>query len=222
MTTGGAVARPSTARLAALIAAGVLVVVIVVAVLLFGVQRPPALAGLEDGPPPPAAVAWTESRRDETCLMIAWPDGRTTRPWCDPQGGEVVAWPAAGPVWVMRYTATMQLLEVDPDTGEVLRSRTETEPEFRDDGLERAVTTYRDGEELVVSLNDRDVWRTPAPPSYDLRWTRMSPDGDWAVLADAAGRLLVVELDQQDAPRIWVEDVDLWGGVVWQGEALDG
>ena len=221
MTAAKQVTQSSRGRLAALVAAGALVVVVVVAVLLFGVQRPPTLEGFAAGPPPPAAVAWTESRSNETCLNIAWPDGSTTRPWCDPQGGEVVAWPDQGPIWVMRYGASMQLLEVDPDTGAVLQSRRDSDPDFRRVQPQGELTSYRDGDELVVSFDEREVWRTAAPPNYDLRWTRVSPDGEWAVLADAARRLLVIELGQSAEPRVWVDGVDLWGGLVWQGEVLE-
>ena len=206
-----------------LLAAAGLVVGVVAAVLLFGIARPPALASLSDrpDPAPSAGVAWSTWRDGGSCIEVAQPDGSVAEVRCEPQDGELVGWVDGGPLLLARYGGgAPRVLEIDPDTGEVLGTRPE-EPEesFREGRFgDLAVASYRDRGDLVVVMDGTELWRVDAPDAYDIRGSAMSPDGRFVALTDTADRLLVLEADGSTPPRVWAEDVPSWNQLIWEGQ----
>jgi hypothetical protein len=203
-----------------LVAAAVVAVVVVALVLSLGVARPPALPTIADDPAvsAPAEVALLGWDDGETCLTIVATDGSTRRPWCSDQGGELLAWDDRGVV-LRRYAGAGDLeVVVDPDTGEIVTSRSLPVDADRPAGPERIeVTTSRtvaSGSLEVRSGDGTVLWRTDAPRSYDVTGGWSHPDGEVVALLDSARRLLLVPADGSSEPRVWAEDVTTWVEVV--------
>lgn len=212
----------------ALIAAAVLIAAVVAAVLLFGVARPPELAAIDEGTAPAAAVAWNRWEDDESCIHVAWPDGRVTTPYCATDGGEIVAWPADGIVLRAWGRGGETEVTIDAETGEVIERRAvdsqaaeqQPRPAAPVDNWVRS--DHEDGV-LTVTFETSGgvIWTVEAPDAYRITSGVRSPDGDWVAMVDSASRLLVVEADGSAEPRVWASDVDEWQVPMWQGTARD-
>lgn len=219
---GGAGSSPPRRSIPALLAAGGLVTIVVALVLVFGLARPPELASLADEPEPAltAGIAWTQWEEGGSCLYTLDAAGTEHELGCGYDGEEPVAWNEDGiamPVWGPRAGVEF----IDPETGEV----TETvagEPEEwfgRDDGAVRGRVV--DGT-LTVTLRDEGVelWRVDVEGDYTVDTGVLSPDGEWVVLVDRSGRLLLVPSDGSAAPRVWHEVDQTWLRPVWEGTPL--
>ncbi len=230
-TTEPAPARGLPPRgLLTLIGAGVALVATVVLVLVFGVARPPALTALADDPtpPPPGGVAWTSWDDDEQCLRVVAPDGSTRELRCVRDGGgEILAWDGDGIVLVDHGPA-QELIVIDPVTGEVVERRSAGDPDPLEDRQPRRLgaggvdSRYEDGVLTVRNVEDDVVlWEVEAPENYRIDQGAISPDGDWVVLLDGVGRLLLVPADGSAAPRVWAETGSSWQVPVWEGTPVD-
>jgi hypothetical protein len=212
-----------------LVATAVLIVGVVAAVLLFGVQRPPALDPVTSGQPPepPASLAWSGWTEDGDCVRVVDPRGTTRELTCDHDGGELVAWDDEGLV-LLTWSGSGQRLEtLDPDTGELVSSRTvsdieaalDHEREFGDTAL---YSRWREGVLTVTedSPGDTVLWAVEAPESYRVDRGVLAPDGRVVAGVDSAGRLLVFDAAGEEAPRLWHDDLPEWGPLVWEGTPL--
>lgn len=221
--------------LVTLIGAGVALAATVGLVLAFGVARPPALAALSDEPtpPPPGGVAWTSWDDGEECLHVASPDGTTRELRCTRDGGgEIRGWDEGG-ITLLDHGPALELIVIDPATGEVVERRDPEEPDAGDAepgddreprplGVGGVDSRYEDGV-LTVRRVDSDVvlWEVEAPENYRVDQGAVSPDGDWVVLLDGVGRLLLVPADGSAAPRVWAETGSSWQIPVWEGTPVD-
>ncbi len=213
-----------------LIGAGVALVATVVLVLVFGVARPPAVTALADdpNPPPPGAVAWTSWHDDEQCLHVAAPDGATRELRCSRDGGgEILGWDEDG-IILIDHGPAQELVAVDPTTGEVVERRSPDDPERAADREPRPLgsggvdSRYDDGVLTVRHVDDDVVlWEVEAPENYRIGQGAVSPGGDWVVLLDGVGRLLLVPADGSAAPRMWTETGPSWQVPVWEGTPVD-
>ncbi len=216
---------PSPQRsLIALLAAATLVAVVVVLVLVFGIARPPALLTLAEEPEPTltSSIAWSQWEPDGACLHVLAPSGEARQVGCGYDGEELVAWTddaIAMLVWGPREGLEL----IDPDTGEVVDTDAVAgvSEEWFDHrgGAVRSRTV--DGT-LTVTLRESDVelWRVDAPEAYRVNDGFLSPDGEWVVLVDRAGRLLLVPSDGSAEPRVWHEVEESWVRPVWEGTPL--
>lgn len=217
--------------LAALVAAAIALVVIVALVLLFGVARPPTVTPLADdpAPAPPGGVAWTSWDAGEECLHVATPDGSTRELRCSRAGGgEIRGWDEDG-ITLLDRGPTQELVVIDPATGEVAARRAlPSDPEPGEDREPRPLgsggidSRYEDGV-LTVRHVDEDVvlWAVEAPENYRVDQGAVSPDGEWVVLLDGVGRLLLVPADGSAAPRLWAETEVSWQVPVWEQTPVD-
>jgi hypothetical protein len=220
---------PSGRDLRYLVAAAVLIVGVVVGVLLFGVQRPPSLDPVTSGqaPEPPASLAWSAWSGDRDCIQVVDPSGEAREVTCDRDGFELVAWDEEGLV-LLHWTGSGQRLEtVDPETGEVVATRTvrdveatfERELEFGDTAL---YSRWRDGVLTVTedAPGDPVLWAVEAPEAYRVERGIVAPGGGVIAGVDSAGRLLVFDAAGEVAPRVWHDEVPAWSRLVWEGTAL--
>lgn len=219
---GPAAEGAGTRRAWPLLVAAALVVGVVAAVLLFGVQRPPPLSSLAEAPDPApsARVAWMDWTGSEACLHVAGTDGTVEQPWCSRAGGELLAWPDADRIELLSYDGRESVRTIDPTTGAVV-DREPLRSGARLPEPEAAVWhEHRDGA-LTVTLADEgsELWRVAATERYGITTSARSPDGDWVVMVDSAGRLLLAPADGRTAPRVWATDAPTWSTVVWEGSA---
>ncbi len=203
-----------------LIAAGVLLAAVVGATVVFGVARPPALASVGDAGTfePSAGVAWLGWDRDRQCLHIALRDGTTSQPYCDRDGGEVIAWTSEGIVVASWTQSGAVHITVDPDTGAVIDRRTVSDDEQPFFDYPEGVRSYSDNGRTTVELDMSGtvVWEVDAVETYMVYGGWVSPDGEWVTMHDSADRLLVVPTDGHADPLVWVDPFDGWQ-VVWEG-----
>lgn len=210
--------RPARTVWLLLVAAAV-VVTTVVLVATLGLAEPPVLESVDAATRPERAVAVLTWREDGgQCLLVVDPDGRVREVRCGlDAAGPLLGFEQDGIV-VLRYVAGIEQREtIDPKTGmtvarAALADDTGPVPALRlPAGSER-----RDGELIVRDADGREVWRVAAPEPYGIAGSAFAADGTLALL-DSAGRLLVLA-PGADAPRVWVEDLDVsWGELVWAG-----
>jgi YD repeat-containing protein len=220
---------PADRDLRYVVVAAVLIVGVVVAVLLFGVQRPPALDPVTPGqaPEPTASLAWSGWDGDGDCVHVLDPSGEAHEVTCDRDGFELIAWDDDGLV-LLRWTGSGQRLEtIDPDTGEVVATRTVRDPEaaFEREGEFGDTTLYSRWRDGVVTVTedapgDPVLWSVDAPESYRVERGAAAPDGSVIAGVDTAGRLLLFDPAGEVAPRVWHDDLPDWGGLVWEGTPL--
>ncbi|MEX2550348.1 MAG: hypothetical protein WD638_08970 [Nitriliruptoraceae bacterium] len=212
-------------NLVALVGAALALVAVVALVLAFGVARPPALTPLTEDPTPapPGGVAWMGWGDGEECLHVASADGTARELRCPRDGGsEILGWDEDGITLLVRGPA-QELIVVDPVTGEVEERRDLSEDrEPRPPRSGDIDSRYEDGV-LTVRHTDEDVvlWSVEAPENYRIDQGSTSPDGDWVVLLDGVGRLLLVPVDGSAAPRVWADTDSGWQVPVWEGTPVD-
>jgi hypothetical protein len=216
----GAPSPPSTRDPRWFLAAALLAVIVVALVLILGVVRPPPLAALDE-PSFDGAVAYVAWDR-EPCLHVLAADGARSEVRCDPQLGELLAWPETGIVLRSWRGDRPQLETVDPQTGTVVDRVDAAEPEG--DGWWPVsdlgpAGPDRDGR-LEVRYRGTAVWSVEAHGDYEVTAGWGSPDGRWVALQDSADRLLLVPADGSAAPAVWAEDVEGYSPLVWRGDSL--
>lgn len=218
----GGASSPPRRSLPTLLVAGALVTVVVALVLVFGIARPPELVSLADEPEPAltAGIAWSAWEEGGACLYTLDPAGTQREVGCGYDGEELLAWTDDGIamlVWGPRDGAEL----IDPDTGEVVDTVAGQPEEWfgRDAGVVRSRVV--DGT-LTVTLRDGGVelWRVDVAGNYTVDDGFLSPDGEWVLLVDRSGRLLLVPSDGSAAPRVWAEVEESWVRPVWEGSAL--
>jgi hypothetical protein len=220
---------PASRDLRYLVAAAVLIVGVVGAVLLFGVQRPPKLDGVVpgDAPEATASLAWSAWSGNRDCVHVVGPSGEVRVVTCARDGFELVAWDDDGLV-LLHWTGSGERLEtIDPDTGEVVTTRTvrdlegafDRELEFGDTALS---SRWRDGILTVTQDGPDDVvlWAVEAPEAYRVERGIVAPDGNVIAGVDSTERLLLFDPTGELAPRVWHDDVPTWSRLVWEGTAL--
>ncbi len=211
-----------------LIAAVVMAAAVVVAVFTLGVERPPELPLLQasQDAPPAASIAWTSWAENEQCLYVAEPNGTYSAVRCGIEG-ELVAFNAEVTLELMGYGGgpgrTTNVTTIDRQSGEIVDTRaTDQVLEYND---WQQASWVRDGDELVVRYNNRDVWRVSSRASYTVFMTRVSPDGEHIVVADSANRIILLTVAGDVPARVWVAPERArnrfgFNTVLWEGESL--
>jgi hypothetical protein len=222
---------PATRDLRYLAAAAVLIVAVVAAVLVFGVQRPPRLDGVAPGEAPeaPAALAWTAWTGSSNCVHVVDPSGQVRVVTCAREGFELLGWDDRGIV-LLHWTGAGERVEtIDPDTGEVLATRTMRDREGGigegfEGGDSAVYSRWRDGILTVVEDGPAGdvLWAVEAPEAYRVEQGSVAPDGSMIAGVDSAGRLLLFDTAGEAAPRVWHDDVPPWSRLVWQGSTPAG
>ncbi len=214
--------RGGARSVAALVAAAAVVVVVVGVVVAFGIAPYPDVPRLADQPDPPVTsqLAYLVYDEREPCLHVV--DGRgvdrEVRCGTDVEAG-APTWLDDGHVELHRYRFGDEVVTIDVATGELTDTRPATEgekapPVFgsdeRDDGARVATTGTGSTARVEVRTaagETTTVLELDGPDGYRLEDPRWTGDGDWIVVRDTGGRVLVLGADGTPSPRVWVTDV---------------
>jgi hypothetical protein len=172
----------------------------------------------EFAPPSPGTMAGSIAVVDEdNCIQIIDLGRATTdQIWCEPARGWIdqIIWSGEG-IEMTTYLNQRTTRVLDPDTGELLETRTGNDVE-PPPPAESLVVDRSDSSELGVydELGDELISLT-APENYWIEVALPSPDGRLVAIADSAGRLAVFARDDQ-VPVLVAEDVRPWPYPVWR------
>jgi hypothetical protein len=200
--------RQILAIAASLAVIGAVIAVIVVAWIPlpeFAASIPGTMAG---------SIAFVDQ---ENCIQVTDLGRATTdQIWCEPERGWIdqIVWTAEG-LEMTTYLNQRTTRAFDPDTGELLETRTGNDVE-PPPPAESLVVDRPDNSELVVYDETGDELITlTAPESYWIEVALPSPDGRLVAIVDSAGRLAVFARDDQ-VPVLVAEEVRTWPYPVWR------
>jgi hypothetical protein len=181
-------------------------------ILLLGRLSYPDFPSVAEQPDPevPGIVAFIRWDDGESCLHVVDAGaGQARRLRCDEFLSGPLTWSEDGLVQVTTHEGPQpgRILAVDPSTGRTVRTddlgREPQRPVADVDGDGRRLRTEseRGLVRLLVEGADgpvREVVRVEGPRDYHWWAPQWSPDGRYALVADSAQRLLVVEFDGGD------------------------
>lgn len=215
-----------------IVGAVLVLLLVTVIIVVFGVIPLPEFASLADQPDPsvPGTVAYLGVDEDPCLFTVQASGGEPHEVWCGREFVEFPVWSSDGLLVLTDWSAGPTYLLIDPATGtEVDRvpvgdqgAEGEPPPRRLDERRERAdgavvrtdgrgngeaavVVRFPDGsEQTIVSVKD-------APADYYFYEAQWSPDGDWVLVTDNAGRLLIVGADGTPGARVLVAGLQDWG-----------
>jgi len=224
---------PKRRAIVSIVAAVSVLVVVTVIIFVFGVIPLPDYPSLADQPDPsiPGRVAYVEFDEEPCLFIVPASGGDAQEVWCGRQYIEYPSWSSDGLLLVMDYTAEPTYILIDPATGnEVDRVRVEdtnvpgAEPlrygpgirYERPDGATVITAGRRSGESTVEVQLPGGESRTilsveDAPADYQFVDVQWSPDGEWVLVSDTEGRLLIVGADGTPGARVLVDGLQQYG-----------
>jgi hypothetical protein len=220
------------------VVASVVVIGLVVGlVLAFAIIPLPDFPLLADDPDPaiPGTVAFARWENDGLCISTVPAGGGDEREIICEQNigfGEFTAgWTPDGLLIVEEFRPNGEWFRlVDPDTAETVervgfqQTSLGREPipirkfEENADGLTLLVEGPRGEPRLEVYGNgsvERTILSVDGPADYWFNSASWSPDGEWILLQDSEGRVLIVSPDGDPNARILTDDVDSWMAASW-------
>jgi Tol biopolymer transport system component len=236
---------------AALLAAVAVVVAVTAAVVGFGIRRLPSFPAVSDAPAldVPGTIAYLASDDDgDACVTVVAAAGGAPRSvLCADDATAVewiseVAWSPDGRLLVHGNGefGDEVVLVVDMSTGAVLERILLARPEdglvapfgavgevrTRPDGAEVLVAGAYDEGEAKLAVRDgagatRTILTVDGPRDYGFTDAVWSPGGEWILVQDSDGRLLVVAADGKPDPRLLLDRGEHGprypepGGVAW-------
>ncbi len=224
--------NPQRRAVVSIVAAVSVLTLVTAVIFVFGVIPLPDFPSLADQPDPsiPGTVAYVEFG-DTQCLTTVPASGGDTREvWCSMNYVEYPSWTADGLLVVLDDNAEPTYLLIDPNTGtEVERipqgNQTGEEPgplpypsnvrQERADGAMVFTEGFRGGESsVIVRLDGTDqtiLTVEDAPSDYSFIDTQWSPDGEWVLVSDSEGRLIIVGADGNPGARILMDGLERYG-----------
>jgi len=223
--------NPERRAIVSIVAAVSVLAVVTVIIFVFGVIPLPDFPSLADQPDPsiPGTVAYVEF--DDTRCLVTVPaaGGETREVWCGQQYMEYPSWTADGMLAILDYNAEPTYLLIDPATGtEVDRIRQADQTgatgpfptpsgnrQERPDGATVRTEGRQDGEASVIVRVDGSEQTIlsveGAPSDYGFIEVQWSPDGEWVLVSDSEGRLLIVGADGTPGARVLVDGLRPYG-----------
>ncbi len=211
----------------AVVASAVIVVVVAALVALYGVRNPPDFPSLAEQPDPsiPGTIAWTSpSAADERgpCVHAATPaTGEVSEVAC--LSAELhwlhrIVWTSEGEIVAIgrrvpdeQQTAVVVDLDGQVVTvGTVPPTAALDDQRTREDGARvRTGAPGPDVSTVEVSEADGRVWTAVRVEAraYRFRHVKWSPDGEWLLITDSEGRLLVAPADEDAEVRLLTDDL---------------
>ena len=207
----------SRRRLLGAIAASVVVIAAVVVIIALSVIPLPEFATL-----PAGELDGSMSFVDEgNCVQIANLEaGSVTELSCEPDQGSIdqLAWTESG-VEMTTYFNQQITKVLDPETGEVLETRTgdeATDPfEAERPADELFVNRPDEGVIVIYDEDDNELLRLEAPERYWIDTAVQSADGRLVGFADSTGRLAVFE-PSGVGPFLVADNARSWPPPAWK------
>ena len=219
------------------VASVVVVGVVVGLVLAFAIIPLPEYPLLSDQPDSsiPGTVAFARWEQDGQCIStVPAGGGEEHLVICEDNigfGEFAPGWTAEGLLVVEEFRPSGESFRlIDPDTGDTVervpfeQTQVIREPirinafaESRD-GLSVEVDGSRGEPRLVIygeGTAERTILSADGPADYWYDWATWSPDGNWILVNDSEGRVLVISPTGDPNPRILVEDIDSWMAASW-------
>ncbi|NNC39189.1 MAG: hypothetical protein HKN95_00745 [Acidimicrobiia bacterium] len=222
--------------LISVVASVVVIGLVVGLVLTFAIIPLPDFPSLADDPDPsiPGTVAFARWDDGDLCVWtVPASGGEASEVLCDNNigFGEISpGWTPDGLLVVEQFGPNREVFRVvDPETGETIDRISFEEtgaydgPVGRDfvatqDGLSVYVNGDRGEPQLILEVpsgSERIVLEVEGPADYRFDWARLSPDGEWILVQDSEGRVLIVSPDGDPNARILTDDVDSWMAASW-------
>ncbi len=220
-----------------IVASVVVVGVVVGLVLAFAVIPLPDYPSLAENPDSTIAgtVAYARWDNGDLCIStVAAGGGESREVLCDRNiafGEFAPGWTPDGMLVVQDYSPSSDVFRViDPETGDTVdrvpldMDKRAVEPYRMDqyapasDGSTVFAEDNRGSVRLVVrSPNgaERTILEAEGPKNYWFEWSSWSPDGEWILVQDSKGRIIVIAAEGDPNARILVEGVDGWMSTFW-------
>ncbi len=221
---------PERRAVVAVVAAISVLVVVTVVILTFGVIPLPDFPALADRPDPsiPGTVAYMEYGETPCLFTVPASGGEGREAWCGREYVEFPAWTSDGLLVVTDWEGTPTYLLIDPATGDEVdrvpagdqlvdgplpylgadRQERADGAVVRTEGLRggtSSVVVRLDGtDQTILSIED-------APSDYRFYEAQWSPDGEWVLVSDTEGRLLIVAADGTPGARVLMDGLEDWG-----------
>ncbi len=223
--------------LTSVIASVVVIAVVVGLVLVFAIIPLPTFASLADEPDAsiPGRVAFSQWDNGDLCIWTVDAAGgeEPHEVLCDTDIGFadlLPGWTPEGMLLVQEFRGESQAFRViDPETGTTLNRITGDQVDTSRDPVGRDLYTAPDGSEVYTEQDPgspRVVVQSPTgvehtllevegPKDYSFNQATWSPDGEWLLVQDSEGRLLILAAQGDPNPRILVDNSDNWSPASW-------
>lgn len=207
----------SRRRLLGAMVASVVVIAAVVVIIALSVIPLPDFATLPAGELD-ESMSFVD---EENCVQIAdLSAGSVTELSCEPDQAAIdhLAWTNSG-IEITTYFNQPITKVLDPETGEILASRTgdeATDPSEAERPIDEVFVNRPDeGVIVIYDEDDKELLRLEAPERYWIETAIQSADGRLVGFADSTGRLAVFETSGA-GPYLVADNVRSWPPPVWE------
>jgi hypothetical protein len=209
----------------------VVIIAVLVVVLVFGVIPLPDYPSLADHPDAsiPGSVAFI-TEGDPPCLgVVSASGGPSTELRCGVVEMGTLGWTSDGLIITIDFSSSTPLyLLVDPASGEIVDTvpADVNEPKplvwesqsTRADGAVLLTDGARGTTTVKVRLPNQDpvpILTADGPHDYSFTTATWSPDGQWVLVVDSEGRILVVGENGTPTARVLVQSASPWMNATW-------
>jgi hypothetical protein len=217
----------------AIVGAVVVVVGAFLGIVAAGLVPLPDFPVLADDPDPaiPGTVAYLDVEGNDLCIMTVPAGGGPSREVACLQRvgpGADLAWTAEGRIAARVYVERgLDIVVYDPRSGteverievfprhrgvertDVVGAFAEIDRTVRTDGARLRVEDPREGRAVLLVRDpdggERELLTLDGPRDYRLSSAQWSPDGQWILVADSRGRLIVLD-SEGERPRLLAHD----------------
>jgi hypothetical protein len=221
------------------VSASVLVVVaVLVIVLVFGVIPLPDYPSLAEQPDAsiPGTVAFITDGQPACLGVVPASGGVATEVRCGAVELGTLGWTSDGKIITIDFTtSTARYLIIDPTSGEIIDTVPAgvdeptplvREPEStRADGAVLITDNTRGATAVKLRSPNQDpvtILSADGPQDYSFDVATWSPDGQWVLVVDSEGRILIVGASGSPGARLLVEGASRWMNAAWYMPGFPG
>lgn len=209
----------------------VVILAVLVAVLVFGVIPLPNYPSLADNSDTsiPGAVAFITDDNPPCLGVVQASGGPTTELRCGVVEVGTLGWTSEGLIVTIDFSsAAPRYLLIDPVSGEVVDT-VPTDFEEPKPLAWESQSTRADGAVLITDNNrgtatvkvrvpnqePTSILSTEGPQDYSFDVATWSPDGQWVLVVDSEGRILIVGESGTPTARLLLEGASRWMNAAW-------